>query len=97
MRDGRSWRQPLLTLRARRNALGHNRYGFAVGRQVGGAVVRNRVRRRLRSLVRELPSGAGYDVVFTASYMSGRASFRDLGSALASCVRGAGIAASEDR
>ncbi len=97
MRDGRPWRHPLLTLRTRRNALGHDRYGFAVSRRVGGAVVRNRVRRRLRSLVRELPPGVGYDVVITASNSSARASFDELRSALASCVRGVGIAAGEDR
>ena len=38
------------------------RAGFVVGRPVGGAVVRNRVRRRLRALVREylssLPGGS---------------------------------------
>lgn len=97
MRDGRPWRHPLLTLRARRNAFGHDRYGFAVSRRVGGAVVRNRVRRRLRSLVRELPPGAGYDVVITASHSGARASFHELRGALASCVLRAGIAASEDR
>jgi ribonuclease P protein component len=32
------------------------RAGFAVGKPVGGAVVRNRVRRRLRSALRELQS-----------------------------------------
>jgi ribonuclease P protein component len=39
---------------------GPPRVAFAVGRQVGGAVVRNRVRRRLRELARgsELPGGA---------------------------------------
>jgi len=36
------------------------RVAFAVGRQVGGAVDRNRVRRRLRAIAREarLPAGA---------------------------------------
>jgi ribonuclease P protein component len=36
------------------------RVAYAVGRRVGGAVARNRVRRRLRSLAREaaLPGGA---------------------------------------
>ncbi len=32
------------------------RAGFAIGKPVGGAVVRNRVRRRLRSALRELQS-----------------------------------------
>lgn len=35
-------------------AAGPPRAGFAVGRQVGGAVVRNRVRRRLRAGLRHL-------------------------------------------
>ncbi len=30
------------------------RVAFAVGRRVGGAVVRNRIRRRLRAIVREV-------------------------------------------
>lgn len=43
---------------------GHPRVAFAIGRRVGGAVVRNRIRRRLRSALREihrrggLPEGA---------------------------------------
>lgn len=35
-----------------RNDLGHPRLGLAVGRKVGGAVQRNRVKRRLRELFR---------------------------------------------
>jgi ribonuclease P protein component len=35
------------------------RVAFAVGRQVGPAVVRNRVRRRLRAAARELDLGPG--------------------------------------
>jgi ribonuclease P protein component len=36
------------------NALSHNRYGFIASRHLGGAVVRNRVRRILREAVRQL-------------------------------------------
>jgi ribonuclease P protein component len=35
------------------------RVAYAVGRTVGGAVVRNRVRRRLRALVAALPLAPG--------------------------------------
>ena len=38
----------------RPNDFGRTRVGYAVGRRVGGAVVRNRVRRRLRALIDEL-------------------------------------------
>lgn len=50
------------------NDLGHNRYGFVVGRQMGKAVTRNRVRRRLREAVRHYHPNlkTGFDVAFIA-------------------------------
>jgi len=67
-RQGRSWSTPLVVLAVLPNDLGHNRYGFAVGRRIGKAVARNRVKRRLREAVRDLHPGLrqGYDVVVVA-------------------------------
>ena len=49
----------------RPNGLTQSRYGFSIKKALGGAVVRNRIRRRLREIVRlhrmELP--AGWDIV----------------------------------
>jgi ribonuclease P protein component len=61
-------RHHLLLLSFSPNVLIHNRYGFIVGRQVGGAVRRNRVRRVLREAVRALDPllKPGYDVVLIA-------------------------------
>jgi RNase P protein component len=60
---GRILNDPLLVLRVSPNGLSHNRYGFVVSKRVGGAVVRNRVRRRLQEVVRLAPGskeqGAG--------------------------------------
>ena len=39
---------PFLVLYARKNRTGTNRIGITVSKKLGGAVVRNRVRRRLR-------------------------------------------------
>ena len=45
------------------------RFGFTVTKKIGGAVVRNRVRRRLKAAVRDLSPGLarpGYDYVLIA-------------------------------
>ena len=52
--SGRVWRHPFLMLSVTSNDLPHNRYGFVTSKQLGGAVVRNRVRRVLREAVRQL-------------------------------------------
>ena len=63
---GRKWVTPGLILQARARADGEARVGFTVSRRVGGAVARNRVRRRLRAAAdRVLPVHAmpGHDLV----------------------------------
>lgn len=67
--------------------------GFVVGRAVGGAVVRNTVRRRLRHLMagrlNQLPRGATVVVraLPAAAAASGESLAADLGRALASALR----------
>lgn len=51
--EGRSWSGRFFTLAVLENAgTGSSRVGFITTRQLGGAVVRNRVRRRLREIIR---------------------------------------------
>ena len=50
----------------RREETGAVRVGFTVSRRVGGAVERNRIRRRLREIVRQAPASSmrpGHDYV----------------------------------
>jgi ribonuclease P protein component len=55
-----------------------SRFGFTTGKAIGNAVVRNRVKRRLREAVRLLPLAGGWDVVVNARRGSSEASYADL-------------------
>jgi ribonuclease P protein component len=54
----------VLRVQVRANSLGHPRIGIVVTKRLGGAVVRNRLRRRLQTTVRgKLGTLGAYDVV----------------------------------
>jgi ribonuclease P protein component len=59
---------PLLAARFLRTDLDTTRVGLSTGRRLGGAVVRNRVRRRLREVLRVLAPSfqPGWDVLIIA-------------------------------
>lgn len=65
----------LLSVRSVLNQQPLTRFAFAIPRRVGGAVVRNRVRRRLREIVRSLPLREGYDVVISVRPEAANARF----------------------
>lgn len=75
---GSSWASELMVMKALPNQLARSRYGFSVSRRLGGAVVRNRVKRRMREILRALPLEAGWDIVFIARPKAAAASFANL-------------------
>jgi ribonuclease P protein component len=68
----------------RANELPQSRFGFSIKKALGRAVVRNRIRRRLREIVRchrlEIP--AGWDIVIHPKNSVARAEFAALTSDL---------------
>lgn len=65
---GRSWSSRTVVLSAVENGTGGNRYGFAAGKRIGGAVERNRAKRLLREAARVLHPRLrqGFDIVVIA-------------------------------
>lgn len=90
MRSGRRARHALLHVAVRSNGLPESRLGFSVGKRVGKAVIRNRVKRRLRAIMRELPIRSGFDVVAVAHEGTALAPYQVLRDAAARCLQGAG-------
>ncbi len=76
----RSSANRFLVLYCRRNGRGVNRMGYTVSSKLGGAVVRNRVRRRLREIARlNMPElKTGWDVVVVARSRAVAASYAEL-------------------
>ena len=90
-RDGKSWHSALLALRARPNGLAVSRFGFSVSKAVGGAVVRNRVKRRLREAARDQEVQQGWDLVLAARRDAGSADFHSLRRSMTSLLRRAKV------
>lgn len=86
-REGRSAANGLLVIRALPNTLGRSRFCFIAGKRVGNAVVRNRVKRRLREVVRQADTAAGWDTIFIARSGAGQAAFGQLESAAHNLMR----------
>jgi len=90
-RDGNSWVGNLLVLRIVSNDLSLSRYGFSINKKTGSAVIRNKLRRRLREIMRDIELQPGWDIVIIARPKSTGVSFSDLRDSLTSLLRRAEI------
>lgn len=79
-RHGKSAVLPCVVLYARKNRLGVNRLGVTASTKLGHAVVRNRLRRRIREAYRlhEERFRAGYDLVVVARGRAVTSPYRQL-------------------
>jgi len=79
-REGRRRSSREFTLFVRPNGLDLSRFGWSIKKALGNAVARNRIRRRLREIVRmhRGEMGAGWDVVIHPRAAVGTAKFEAL-------------------
>ena len=93
-RAGRRHSSSHFTVFLRANELPESRFGVSIKKALGGAVVRNRIRRRLREIVRchrsEIP--LGWDIVIHPKSAVDKAPFAELTAELLRLLATAGQA-----
>jgi len=92
---GNSWVSNLVVMKALPNGLTLSRYGFSVGRRVGKAVVRNRVKRLLREILRLTPLLPGWDIIFIARPLAASADYTNLEKSVKGLLRRARVLVGE--
>src|SRR2546427_1180847 len=92
-RRGRSWSNRHMVLHVLPRPTSEKRFGFVVGKKVGGAVQRNRVRRLLREACRALAPHVpgGVDVVIVSRAAAAEASLAALMAGMRSLFEQAGL------
>lgn len=73
--EGRSRVDRFFVVKVRPNGLAVTRFGFSVSKRIGNAVVRNRVKRRLREASRAQPVKEGFDIMIVARRGADEADF----------------------
>ena len=79
--EGDSAANRLLVIRYLANGSDCSRFGFLVNKRIGNAAVRNKIKRRLREVIRLNPVKSGWDALFIVRQGAGSAKYQDLKAA----------------
>ncbi|MFQ5942558.1 MAG: ribonuclease P protein component [Anaerolineales bacterium] len=93
-RTGKSYAHPLVLLIASSSgdsSGGQSRYGVSASRAIGGAVRRNRAKRRMRTAFQQFELGSGWDLILVARPGLNDASWSDLLCAVGDLLKKAGV------
>lgn len=77
-KSGKAWVDNLIVIKTLPNELEFSRYGFSAAKEIGKAVVRNRVRRLLKEIARVTNVKPGWDIVFIARPTAAVADYHQL-------------------
>ena len=90
-REGKGSSDRFLVLITRPNSLEVSRFGFSVGKRVGKAVVRNRVKRRLREAASANHVHEGWDLLFIPRKGASSVDYHRLRRSVATLLKRAGV------
>lgn len=92
-RKGQSYSNQMLVLCVLKNDQENSRFGFSISKRIGNAVVRNRIKRRLREAMRLRIAEVkpGWDLVFIARYAIRRADYHEMDATCARLIRRANL------
>lgn len=95
---GKSCVTPFMVVYCRKNRENENRIGFTVSAKMGHAVVRNRIRRRLREIYRlnKTSFSKGWDIIIVARSRSINGDFRKMEDAFLEACRSLSLLREEE-
>jgi ribonuclease P protein component len=89
-RTGKSYAHPLVLLIASQSNSEQYRYGVTANRSIGGAVKRNRAKRRMRSALHNFDLNPGWDLILVARPGLNEAPWDKLSRAIGNLLKKAG-------
>lgn len=96
-KDGKKWVSPTVIVQAGTGETGAIRYGLTATKKTGNAVIRNRIKRRLREAVRAvLPdTDLPFDIVLIGRTETAECDFTNLKKDLRWCLKRLGVVDAE--
>jgi ribonuclease P protein component len=94
--EGRTWAGKEIVLRVLSNGSAATRFGFVVSRRLGKAVIRNRIKRRLREIARQTPVQNGWDIIIIARLPALLADYEGLEKSVKKLMLNAGLIVGEN-
>lgn len=89
IQNGNCIRNPYYNIYIRKNDLSNSRFGIAVGKKLGNAVFRNKMKRRLRMILTEHKKefSNGYDYIIIMKEKTKLANFKELNDMLSDLLK----------